>query len=147
MKTFYNLSNDYLFKNVFYHHHYLSILLQDLFGFNIQDYYFTTPVLPKENHHKATGKCDLILTNDSNMIIVEMQNKKVGSLENRTMVYTSKVYGGQWKKGDFLYEDLKPIIFFWILNYHYGDKENEDYQILEKTLHKRFGNKDRKSVV
>ncbi len=60
MKKFHNLSNDYLFKNVFYNHHYLSMLLQDLFQFNIKDYDYTPPVLPKENYYKADGKCDLV---------------------------------------------------------------------------------------
>lgn len=116
------------------------MLLQDLFQFDMNDYQYISPVLPKENYHKANGECDLVLENNKNIIVVEMQNERVGSLENRTMIYTSKLYGKQWKKGDFLYENLKPVTIFWILNYHYNQKELEEYQILEKTFHKRFGN-------
>ncbi len=110
------------------------MLLQDLFQFNIKDYDYTSPVLPKENYHKADAECDLVLANKSNIIAVEMQNQKVGSLENRTLVYASKLYGRQLQKGDFRYEKLKPITIIWLLNYRYGEKETQEYQILEKNF-------------
>ena len=136
---FYNASNDYLFKNLFYNHHFLSTLMNELFGVDIAKFKYSTTMLPKENWAKSKGECDLILESDEEIIVVEMQNNKRGSLENRSMVYLSKLYGMQWRKGDSNYEEIKPVTLYWLLNYQYKKNEILEYQMLETKLHDQFG--------
>ncbi len=138
-ETFYNLSNDYLFKNVFYHYENLSLLLYDFFKIDITGFEYYSPVLPKKNKTKANGETDLVLKNEKEIIIVEMQNWKNGSLENRSMIYLSKLYGMQWKKKDKKYEEIKPVTLYWFLNYRYGEKELLEYRMLETELYQKFG--------
>ncbi len=136
---FYNASNDYLFKHLFYHHNFLSTLLKDLFGVDISNFKYSTVILPKENQNKSKGECDVVLESDEEIITLEMQNNKRGSLENRSMVYLSKLYGMQWKKGDTYYEEIKPVTLYWLLNYQYKKSEILEYQMLETKLHDKFG--------
>lgn len=121
-QIFYNLSNDYLFKSIFNKHEYLEMLLRDFFQLDIADFEYYSPVLPKENKEKANGEADLVLKNKEEIIIVEMQNQKNGSLENRSIVYLSKLYGMQWRKKDRTYQEIKPVTLYWFLNYPYGKK-------------------------
>lgn len=136
---FYNLSNDYLFKNVFLNHKWMKNLLKDLFHIKMLSFHYINTELPKENRYQANGTCDIVLESETEIVAVEMQNRKSGDLAKRSVLYVSRLYEKQWKKKDITYEEIKPVTLCWLLNYQYGEKELQEYEILEKKLHERFG--------
>ena len=114
-------------------------LLKDLFHMEIGHFQYINAELPKENYYKANGTCDIVLESENEIVAVEMQNRKSGDLTKRSVLYASKLYEKQWKKKDITYEEIKPVTLCWLLNYRYGEKELQEYEILEKELHKKFG--------
>lgn len=137
-QQFYNLSNDYLFKCVFSNFILLKQMLRDVFNFDLSGYHFISPRIPNKNKGLKAGECDLVLMNGRHYVIVEMQNRRCGSLENRTNIYMNYFSRLDWQKGDENYSGIYPVTIFWILNYQYQKKDLLEYQTLEKSLQDRF---------
>lgn len=137
-QPFYNLSNDYVFKSIFSHFPLLKQMLKEVFNFDLSGYHFISPKIPNKNKKLKAGECDLVLTNGKHYVIIEMQNRKCGSLENRTNIYMNYFSQLDWQKGDESYNGIYPVTIFWILNYHYKKKDLLEYQTLEKSIQERF---------
>lgn len=104
----YSLSNDYLFKKVFYNKKYLKGLLLVFFNINVHNITFLNTELLKNNKTSKVGIADLLLKIDDNFIILEYQNINRFNFENRLLYYSSKLIS------------------------HYGLQSNEDYKYLKK---------------
>lgn len=104
----YSLSNDYLFKKVFYNKKYLKELLLLFFNINAHNITFLNTELLKSNKISKVGIADLLLKIDDDFIILEYQNINRFNFENRLLYYSSKLIS------------------------HYGLQSNEDYKYLKK---------------
>jgi len=133
----YGLSNDYLFKKVFINEQICRRFLKDIFEIEINNFYYSNKEMVKENKDLSYGISDLILKTNNETIIIEMQNSNNHDIENRSMVYLSKLYSEQWNSKD--YKLLKPITICLILNYNYKEKELQEYKMLETELYEKFG--------
>lgn len=137
-KKIYGLSNDYVFKKIMRKQELCKKFLNDIFDIQIEQFEYIDKEFVKEQKNKTYGICDIVIKNKKEIIIIEMQNKNNYNIENRSMMYLSKMYTKQWKNKD--YKKLKPVTICLILNYPYQEKEIEEYQMLELKLHKKFGN-------
>ena len=95
---FFNLSNDYLFKKVFSDKDQLKQILKVLFLKDIKRFEYKDKEMIKENKELSYGIHDLLVENEEEIIMIEMQNRKIGSLAKRSMIYISDQYRNQWKK-------------------------------------------------
>lgn len=141
-KKFYNLSNDYLFKSVFRNFLLLKKLAHDIFGLDLSGYSFENPRIQSENKNLSNGEYDLLLTNGKEYIVFEMQNSKYGNFINRSEIYKSSLISSSWKKDDKTYQNIKFAKLCWLLNYKYHKQDLLNYQMLEKTLHEKFGDEN-----
>ena len=120
----YNLSNDYLFKQVFFNKKYLKELLFVFFNIKANNItYLNTELLKKNKLYKA-GISDLLLNVDGKFIILEYQNINRFNFENRLLFYSSKLVAnyGLKKKEDYKY--LKKFKILAIVNYPYLDNDS-----------------------
>ena len=115
------------------------MLLKDLFDISVKNFTYMNPEIPKGNQYKSKGSCDIVVENEKEIIIVEMQNQKIKNFAKRSMIYISGVYKEEWQKHDKNYENIRPITLCWLLNYKYGKKELQIYEMLERELHEKFG--------
>ena len=120
----YNLSNDYLFKQVFFNKRYLKELLFVFFNIKANSItYLNTKLLKKNKLYKA-GISDLLLNVDGKFIILDYQNINRFNFENRLLFYSSKLVAnhGLKKKEDYKY--LKKFKILAIVNYPYLDNDS-----------------------
>ena len=124
LTNIYNLSNDYLFKQVFFNKKYLKELLFVFFNIKANNItYLNTELLRKNKLYKA-GISDLLLNIDGKFIILEYQNINRFNFENRLLFYSSKLVAnyGLKKKEDYKY--LKKFKILAIVNYPYLDNDS-----------------------
>lgn len=124
LTNIYNLSNDYLFKQVFFNKKYLKELLFVFFNIKANNItYLNTELLKKNKLYKA-GISDLLLNVDGKFIILEYQNINRFNFENRLLFYSSKLVAnyGLKKKEDYKY--LKKFKILAIVNYPYLDNDS-----------------------
>ena len=124
LTNIYNLSNDYLFKQVFFNKRYLKELLFAFFNIKANNItYLNTELLKKNKLYKA-GISDLLLNVDGKFIILEYQNINRFNFENRLLFYSSKLVAnyGLKKKEDYKY--LKKFKILAIVNYPYLNNDS-----------------------
>jgi len=138
MDKFYGFSNDYAFKKIMNKKHLCKQFLNDIFDIELNTFEYVDKESVKENKHFSYGICDIVLKTDNEIIIIEMQNTDNQNIENRAMMYLSKMYVKQWEDNN--YEALKPVTICLILNYQYDEQEVTKYQMMEIRLKKKFGN-------
>lgn len=133
-KKFYTISNDYLFKSVFYDVNNLKILLKDFFNIDCQKINIKSENIFKENKSIKSGILDMLLEIDGVFYILEMQNINRYDFAKRLLKYSSDIihrYGisknDRTKTID--YGNLKKvrtlaIINYGVENYEYFNKVN-----------------------
>ena len=120
----YNLSNDYLFKQVFFNKRYLKELLFVFFNIKANNItYLNTELLKKNKLYKA-GISDLLLNVDGKFIILEYQNINRFNFENRLLFYSSKLVANYGLKKTEDYKYLKKFKILAIVNYPYLDNDS-----------------------
>ena len=120
----YNLSNDYLFKQVFFNKRYLKELLFVFFNIKANSItYLNTELLKKNKLYKA-GISDLLLNVDGKFIILEYQNINRFNFENRLLFYSSKLVTNYGLKKTEDYKYLKKFKILAIVNYPYLDNDS-----------------------
>ena len=132
-KRFYTITNDYLFKNVFYDEDNLKLLLKEFFDIDSRKVSIKSENIFRENKMIKCGILDMLLEIDGNFYILEMQNVNRYDFAKRLLKYTSDIihkYGLSKTKGKTIdYDDLKKvktlaIINYGIKNYNYFNKVN-----------------------
>ena len=124
LKNTYNLSNDYLFKQVFFNKRYLKELLFVFFNIKANNItYLNTELLKKNKLYKA-GISDLLLNVDGKFIILEYQNINRFNFENRLLFYSSKLVANYGLKKMEDYKYLKKFKILAIVNYPYLDNDS-----------------------
>lgn len=131
IKTFYNLTDDILFKNIFSHKKLVIDLLNSIFSYLKQDKKVIDVRISKDkslygvNRDVKLNYGDIIAYLDTNEIVSIEMYKDFGKEEfNKSVTYLSKLYSNQLKKGQKYIHAKKVIsINFMSGNYH---KENEE---------------------
>ena len=131
IKTFYNLTDDILFKNIFSHKKLVIDLLNSIFSYLKQDKKVIDVRISKDkslygvNRDVKLNYGDIIAYLDTNEIVSIEMYKDFGKEEfNKSVTYLSKLYSNQLKKGQKYIHTKKVIsINFMSGNYH---KENEE---------------------
>ena len=130
-KIFYNLTDDILFKNTFYHKKLTIDLLNSFFSYLKQDKKILDVRISKDKSLYGLNRDNKINYGD---IIAYLNTKEIVSIEmytafdkeefNKSVTYLSKLYSNQLKRGQKYIQAKKVIsINFMSGNYH---KENEE---------------------
>ena len=130
-KIFYNLTDDILFKNTFYHKKLTIDLLNSFFSYLKQDKKILDVRISKDkslyglNRDNKINYGDIIAYLNTNEIVsIEMYTAFDKEEFNKSVTYLSKLYSNQLKRGQKYIQAKKVIsINFMSGNYH---KENED---------------------
>ena len=130
-KIFYNLTDDILFKNTFYHKKLTIDLLNSFFSYLKQDKKILDVRISKDkslyglNRDNKINYGDIIAFLNTNEIVsIEMYTAFDKEEFNKSVTYLSKLYSNQLKRGQKYIQAKKVIsINFMSGNYH---KENED---------------------
>ncbi len=116
------LTNDYVFKRIFSKEECnseLKDLLEGILGIKIEKVEVKNPEIPKNILDEKLARLDIkAKINDEITLDIEMQTSDEYNLENRSLVYLSKLINPQLKPGD-IYQKLKKTIVIWILNFNY----------------------------
>lgn len=129
MKKFYNLTNDYLFKQIFRDKKYLKRLLKDFFDVNAHKIKYLNTELIKDNFLQKAGIVDLLLEVDEEIVILELQNINRYNFEERLLFYSSNIISKYCLESGKDYIKIKPIKVYSIINYdglndNFKDKVN-----------------------
>ena len=125
-KKFYNISNDYLFKNVFYDENNLKLLLKEFYNIDCKKVIIKSENIFKENKMVKCGILDMLLEIDGVYYLLEMQNINRYDFTKRLLKYTSDIihkYGlVKFDKNETVnYDELKQVKTLAIINYGVND--------------------------
>lgn len=116
----------------------MYLFFRDAFHETLENITYIDKEMFQENVHLSYSICDLLVETKNEIIILGMQNQDLKNLEERLMMYQSKIYYSQnLEKG---YKKLKPVKIRLVINYPYKEeKALKGYQQLEKEIQERFG--------
>lgn len=130
------LKDDVLFKAFFAkkgNEKYLKSFLEAILNVKIHKIKIEQEVnLYKLTIDEKPGRLDLqAIIDDGKIVDIEMQVKDEKNIEQRTLVYGSKLIAGQLKEGE-NYKNIKPVILINILGYNMF--ETKEYHTQTKTV-------------
>lgn len=132
IKKIYGLRYDTAFKNVFQNKHKLEQLLYDVFEEKIEPIKsIQNKEMPKENINFKCRICDMVVETDTDILLVEIQNKNLQDFKKRLMRYIFTLFSNQDFKQN--YEEIKPVKTFLILYY----KEGKEYPLKSFTKYSK----------
>ena len=135
---YYNLSNDYIFKEAVNHPEILKYLLSVCFSIEIQNYQKRNVELNKNNKKRYAPIVDFKIETSDTIYLIEMQNKNLYNMEERCLFSFSRQCQNIMKPRD-NFKKIKKIHILIFLNYAF--KKDNHYQILGKNLQTLFTNK------
>ncbi len=113
----YTLENDYLFKKIFSNQRYLKQLLIDLFDIKANKIDYLNTTLVKTNKNGKVGIVDILLSVDSEIVILELQNIDRHNFCDRLLFYSSNIITNHGLKEGEDYENLRSVKVYAIINY------------------------------
>ena len=88
-RTFFNLTNDYLFKQICYDKEFLKLILDKLFNIKFNNVLYLNKELLVINKNHKPGIVDMLLKLDNDYVILELQVQKNKNFKNRLIIYSA----------------------------------------------------------
>ena len=88
-RTFFNLTNDYLFKQICYDKEFLKLILDKLFNIKFNNVLYLNKELLVINKNHKPGIVDMLLKLDDDYVILELQVQKNKNFKNRLIIYSA----------------------------------------------------------
>ena len=143
-KEKYKLSNDFIFKKVFAkdeNNSELIDLLEGILDIEIKKVEVKNPELPKNIMDEKASTLDIkAYVNDDTIIDIEMQVKNEYNIQDRSILYLSKLVSGQMEVGED-YTKMKKTISIIILSFNYFETNtyhNIAHMKFEKTEEEKY---------
>ena len=140
-KVFYNLTDDILFKNIFYHKNLTIDLLNSFFRYINEDKTVLDVRISKDysnygnNRNHKIHYCDIIAYLSTGEIVsIEMYTTFTKEEFNKSVSYLSRLYGNQLKKGE-EYSKVKKVVGITLYNKKIRlkmDEVLEEYKLTEQ---------------
>ena len=127
-KTFYTISNDYLFKCIMQDEKIRKYILKVCFNKDISIQKCSNVESVKENKNLKGNIYDLKLENESDIYLIEMQNKNNGTIVERIFYSISRELQLDLDSGD-KYTKMRNITLFLFQNNH--EIKGNIYQMME----------------
>ena len=127
-KTFYTISNDYLFKCIMQDEKIRKYILKVCFNKDISIQKCSNVESVKENKNLKGNIYDLKLENESDIYLIEMQNKNNGTIVERILYSVSRELQLDLDRGD-KYNKMRNITLFLFQNNH--EIKGNIYQMME----------------
>ena len=127
-KTFYTISNDYLFKCIMQDEEIRKYILKVCFNKDISIQKCSNVESVKENKNLKGNIYDLKLENESDIYLIEMQNKNNGTIVERIFYSISRELQLDLDSGD-KYTKMRNITLFLFQNNH--EIKGNIYQMME----------------
>ena len=135
---YYNLSNDYIFKEVFGNKLLLKYLLKTCFNVSLDTFEFRNVELNKNNKYRYSPIVDFKIETDDTIYLVEMQNRNLYNMSERALFSFSRQCQNSLKPND-NFNNIKKIKILIFLNYRFYEDDN--YQILGSNYKSYFSDK------